>query len=134
MIKKTTLTVAFFTVFLSSIGVAFAEPRTVCMPMEKELEFKCNVTIVGDAKVEAIVSMMMPSMAMAHNVPPVVLSDKPEKSGEYQFFVELPMLGEWMFTYDVTTPKWDRFRNRLLFIKGQIASSEQSQARNANDN
>ena len=134
MIKKSTLTVALFTVFLSSIGVAFAEPKTVCMPMEKEHKFNCNVTIPGDSTVEVMVNMMMPSMAMAHNVPPVVLNDNPEKSGEYQFFVELPMLGEWLFTYDVTTSKRHRFRNRLIFTKGQIASSEKSQATNANDN
>jgi hypothetical protein len=124
MIKKPTLTVMLFTVLFSSIGAAFAEPKTVCMPMEKEHKFNCSVTIVGDSKVDAMVNMMMPSMAMAHNVPPVVLIANPEKSGEYQFLIELPMLGEWLFTYDVTTPKRGRFRNRLMFIKDQIASSE----------
>ena len=124
MIKKTILTVILLTVLLSSIGAAFAEPKTVCIPMKKEHEFNCSVTISGDAPVEAMVNMMMPSMAMAHNVPPVVLIANPEKSGEYQFLIELPMLGEWLFTYDITTPKPDRFRNRLMFIKDQIASSQ----------
>ena len=89
-----------------------------------EYEFNCSVTIVGDSKVDAMVNMMMPSMAMAHNVPPVPLIANPEKPDEYQFLIELPMPGEWLFTYDVTTPKRDRFRNRLMFIKDQIASSE----------
>jgi hypothetical protein len=134
MLKTSVLIVSFFLILLSPINHLFAESMTVCLPMEKQRAFNCSVTILGDLKVEPRVNMTMPSMSMAHNVPAAVLNANTEKPGEYQFFVELPMLGEWRFSYDITAPKRDRISNRLMFKKGQVVSSAESQTENRSGN
>ena len=44
-------------------------------------------------------------MPMAHNVKPVKLDMTDNIEGQYEFIIELEMLGEWMFSYDLQTPK-----------------------------
>lgn len=107
---------------------AFAEPITTCVPMAEERKFDCRVILDEkadkEATVEAVVSMSMPSMPMAHNVPPAELVEDEDQRGHYTFDIELPMLGDWIVTYDVNAPRRDRFRNRLMFVEGQPATSD----------
>jgi len=56
----------------------------------------------------------MPSMAMAHNVPPVhaVKGDEP---GHYNARVNLQMHGDWALTIDISGPFRDRVIKKLKF-------------------
>ena len=71
-----------------------------------------------------IVRATMPSMAMAHNVKPVKFSEKEDMAGQYEFTIQLEMLGEWMFQYDISTPKRDRIMEKLIFDKSKSTSSD----------
>ena len=70
-----------------------------------------------------IVGATMPSMAMAHNVKPVKFTKKEGMAGHYKFTIQLEMLGEWMFQYDISTPKRDRVMEKLIFDKTKSITS-----------
>ena len=71
-----------------------------------------------------IVGAKMPSMAMAHNVKPVKFSEKEGMAGHYEFTIQLEMLGEWMFQYDISIPKRDRVMEKLIFNKTKSTASD----------
>ena len=70
-----------------------------------------------------IVGATMPSMAMAHNVKPVKFTEKEGMAGHYEFIIQLEMLGEWMFQYDISQPKRDRIMEKLIFDKTKSIAS-----------
>ena len=70
-----------------------------------------------------IVGATMPSMAMAHNVKPVKFTEKEGMAGHYEFIIQLEMLGEWMFQYDISQPKRDRVMEKLIFDKTKSIAS-----------
>ena len=71
-----------------------------------------------------IVGATMPSMAMAHNVRPVKFTEKEGMAGHYEFIIQLEMLGEWMFQYDITKPKRDRVLEKVVFDKTKSIASD----------
>ena len=72
-----------------------------------------------------IVGATMPSMAMAHNVKPVKFTKKEGMAGHYKFTIQLEMLGEWMFQYDISEPKRDRVMEKLIFDKTKSITSDE---------
>ena len=103
--------------------------QTECTATSKKFQYKCNVLFIN--KIEpmsgysGIVGATMPSMAMAHNVRPVKFTEKEGMAGHYEFTIQLEMLGEWMFQYDITNPKRDRVLEKLVFDKTKSIASDE---------
>ena len=101
--------------------------QTECNATSKKFQYNCNVLFLKKKEpmtgYSGIVGATMPSMAMAHNVKPVKFSEKKGMSGHYEFTIQLEMLGEWMFQYDISTPKRDRVMEKLIFDKTKSIAS-----------
>jgi hypothetical protein len=95
--------------------------QTECAASAKKFQYNCNVLFLHKKKpmsgYSGIVGATMPSMAMAHNVKPVKFTEKEGMAGHYEFIIQLEMLGEWMFQYDISQPKRDRVMEKLIFDK-----------------
>ena len=95
--------------------------QTECTATSKKFQYNCNVLFINKKEpisgYSGIVGATMPSMAMAHNVRPVKFMEKEGMAGHYEFTIQLEMLGEWMFQYDITNPKRDRVLEKLVFDK-----------------
>ena len=95
--------------------------QTECTATSKKFQYNCNVLFINKKELmsgySGIVGATMPSMAMAHNVRPVKFTEKEGMAGHYEFTIQLEMLGEWMFQYDITNPKRDRVLEKLVFDK-----------------
>ena len=95
--------------------------QTECTATSKKFQYNCNVLFIDKKEpmsgYSGIVGATMPSMAMAHNVKPVKFKEKEGMAGHYEFIIQLEMLGEWMFQYDITNPKRDRVLEKLVFDK-----------------
>jgi hypothetical protein len=110
---------------LFSLAVAVAMPAltvpaeaqrldaaVVCDPTGNRLEYRCEINLfesqssepVEDA--EFVVRADMPSMPMAHNVPPAPARalDAP---GLYEAVFELEMYGEWALRLEISEPRRD---------------------------
>ena len=115
-----------FVVILASITPTVLFPmmiksQTECTATSKKFQYNCNVLFFQKKEpmsgYSGIVGAKMPSMAMAHNVKPVNFSEKEGMAGHYEFTIQLEMLGEWMFQYDISIPKRDRVMEKLIFDK-----------------
>ena len=123
-----------FIVLLASITPTVLYPmmtksQTECTATSKKFQYNCNVLFLHKKEpmtgYSGIVGATMPSMAMAHNVKPVKFTEKEGMAGHYEFIIQLEMLGEWMFQYDISQPKRDRVMEKLIFDKTKsIASHE----------
>ena len=102
--------------------------QTECTATSKKFQYNCNVLFLHKKEpmtgYSGIVGATMPSMAMAHNVKPVKFVEKDGMAGHYEFTIELEMLGEWMFQYDISTPKRDRVLEKLIFDKTKSVASD----------
>ena len=108
---------------------ADANPITVCNPVDADnpLQFQCvlkleNSTITGSNGGQVKISM--PSMPMAHNIPPSALSHHEDTNGAYKFDLTLDMFGEWMLSYTLDGTDQKRFKQKLMFTSGKTTSSE----------
>ena len=115
-----------FIVILASITPTvlysmMTKSQTECTATSKKFQYNCNVLFINKKEpmsgYSGIVGATMPSMAMAHNVRPVKFTEKEGMAGHYEFTIQLEMLGEWMFQYDITNPKRDRVLEKLVFDK-----------------
>ena len=101
--------------------------KTECTATSKKFQYNCNVIFSHKKEpisgYSGIVGATMPSMAMAHNVKPVKFTEKEGMAGHYEFIIQLEMLGEWMFQYDISTPKRDRVMEKLIFDKTKSIAS-----------
>ena len=101
--------------------------QTECTATSKKFQYNCNVLFLHKKEpmtgYSGIVGATMPSMAMAHNVIPVKFTEKEGMAGQYEFTIQLEMLGEWMFQYDISQPKRDRIMEKLIFDKTKFISS-----------
>ena len=105
-------------------GVFLAAPLSVqageraaadiaCDPTDQTLVYDCLVTLKGrksGAPLEAatvVIKVDMPSMPMAHNVPPVK-AEPMGMPGMYEATLELEMTGEWALALEVAGPTRDR--------------------------
>ena len=110
-----------------SSGAARAQPNTSCQPAEGHLTYDCTVTLSRDGApltgAHATVTAEMPSMPMAHNVPPSTLEEIEGSPGHYEFQIELEMHGEWALIYDLLAPIRDRWREKVMFMPTDDADS-----------
>ena len=122
-----------FIVFSVSIAPTVLFPmmiksQTECTATSKKFQYNCNVLFFHKKEpisgYSGIVGAKMPSMAMAHNVKPVKFSEKEGMVGHYEFTIQLEMLGEWMFQYDISIPKRDRVMEKLIFNKTKSTASD----------
>ena len=102
--------------------------QTECTATSKKFQYNCNVLFIDKKEpmsgYSGIVGATMPSMAMAHNVKPVKFKEKEGMAGHYEFIIQLEMLGEWMFQYDITKPKRDRVLEKVVFDKTKSIASD----------
>ena len=121
-----------FIVLLASITPTVLYPmmtksQTECDATSKKFQYNCNVLFLHKKEpmtgYSGIVGATMPSMAMAHNVKPVKFIEKDGMAGHYEFTIQLEMLGEWMFQYDISTPKRDRVMEKLIYDKTKSTAS-----------
>lgn len=114
----------------SASSTANAQAVTECMPSDQDdLNYSCNVKFKDDLSAHGVplngkVQITMPSMPLAHNVPPSKLELDHTQHGTYKFETTLEMFGEWLFTYELDKPDRRQIRNRLMFKKGAVTSSE----------
>ena len=125
---------SMFVVFLASIAPTALYPmmtksQTECTATSKKFQYNCNVIFLHKKEpmsgYSGIVGATMPSMAMAHNVKPVKFSKKEGMVGHYKFTIQLEMLGEWMFQYDISIPKRDRVMEKLTFNNTKSTASDE---------
>ena len=85
--------------------------EATCTNTEMDLHFRCDIVLTANgAPVDGAaftVTPAMPSMPMAHNIPPVeaAATDEP---GTYTAELQLEMAGDWTLTLDLTNPRRDR--------------------------
>ena len=122
-----------FVLLLASIAPTVVFPmsiksQTECMATSKKFQYNCNVLFFHKKEhmsgYSGIVGAKMPSMAMAHNVKQVKFSEKEGMAGHYEFTIQLEMLGEWMFQYDISIPKRNRVMEKLIFSKTKSTASD----------
>lgn len=118
-------------------GPALGGPRAAvdvsCDPLKKIFTYVCELKLynrktkqpISGAKIE--VKMDMPSMPMAHNVPPVEAAAG-DSRGKYTANLELEMYGEWTMTMDVSGPFRDRVINKLHFGRSSVTNLTKSNA------
>tara|TARA_Y200000002_G_scaffold356473_1_gene338263 strand:- start:166 stop:621 length:456 start_codon:yes stop_codon:yes gene_type:complete len=120
-------------IFLVSIAPTVLFPmitksQTDCNATSKKFQYNCNVLFLQKKELmrgySGFVGAKMPSMAMAHNVKPVKFSEKEDMTGHYEFTIQLEMLGEWMFQYDISIPTRDRVMEKLIFDKTKSTASD----------
>jgi hypothetical protein len=105
-------------------GLAVAGERVQadidCAATDKALVYDCMIMLTGKKSghpidgAEVVVNASMPSMAMAHNVPPVTAMAMGGPGG-YHAKIELQMYGQWALTLDVNGPTRDRVVESLQF-------------------
>jgi len=82
-----------------------------CRATDKSLLFTCEIRLMqAGAEVESAgftVKPDMPSMPMAHNIPPVA-AEPTDTPGLYVADVKIDMLGDWTLTLDLSAPRRDR--------------------------
>ena len=112
---------------LSGTLTANAQSVTECVPFgEDPLQYRCTLVMEHDKQSDAkegSVNFSMPSMPLAHNMPPSQLTAHPTIENAFTFDVRLDMFGEWMLAFDLVGADEERFRQRLTFLSGLNASS-----------
>ena len=129
MLKTKPLSTLVITIalLLSGTLTANAESVTECVPLgEDPLQYRCTLVmeyIQPSDATEGSVNFSMPSMPLAHNMPPSQLTPHPTIENAFTFDVRLDMFGEWMLAIDLVGADAERFRQRLTFLSGLNASS-----------
>ena len=121
------------TVALAALGFALlaspvlagerAAAGVVCEPTAEALVYSCAITVTGRKTTEPVVSEAlsvkadMPSMPMAHNLPPTRAMPVEGKPGRYVATLELEMHGEWALAVEVdgkTAETAARVRDKVI--------------------
>lgn len=83
-----------------------------CTATDEHLAYECTVRIADAASGEIVegltieVKADMPSMPMAHNIPPVT-AESTDEPGVYAFPIKLDMFGNWAFSMRLSGPRED---------------------------
>ena len=98
-------------VLIAAGGVAQAGERAAavvaCDATQERLSYTCAITLKGRKSGDPIladrllVKPAMPSMMMAHNLPPAIAMPVDGKPGHYMTSFELEMFGEWSLAIEV---------------------------------
>lgn len=112
---------------LPTMAAAGERPKAdvACKETGERLVYDCMIMLTGKKSgkpvegAEIVVKPDMPSMPMAHNVPPVKAMPM-GKPGRYHAKLRLEMHGEWALTMDVSGPVRDRLIEKMKF--GEMAA------------
>jgi len=91
-----------------------------CEKTDIKFEYDCQIMLMGKKSGKPIegaefeTSADMPSMAMAHNVKPV-MAIPGKKPGTYHVRIQLEMYGEWALKIDLKEPMRDRLIHKMHF-------------------
>ena len=87
------------------------EAEASCTQTQSDLHYHCNIALSSSGNpvsgVTFTVSLAMPSMPMAHNIPPVEATES-ETPGTYSTDLHLDMPGDWILTLELSAPRRDR--------------------------
>lgn len=121
------MTRTFLTILLGAVvhaaPVQAAErpqAKTECKPTDKPLVYDCTITLTGRKSGKPIegaklaINADMPSMPMAHNVPPVTATAG-GAPGVYKARLTLEMHGEWLLKIRVSGPARDLLLEKITF-------------------
>jgi hypothetical protein len=107
--------------FSFPVNARMVSSQTECQATDKKFEYSCHMILIKDKSplldYKGLVIATMPSMAMAHNVPPVSWDQNHNMSGHYHYKIQLEMYGIWLLTYDTYEPVRDRIMEKLHFSK-----------------
>ncbi len=118
---------------LAALGVALlaspalagerAAADVACEPTDETLVWSCAITVTGRKSAEPVVAEAlsvkadMPSMPMAHNIPPASAAPMEGMPGRYTATLELDMHGEWALAIEVngrTAETGARVRDKVI--------------------
>lgn len=100
-----------------------AKAEVECEPAGEEFVYDCTIMLTGKKSgkpmtgARIVVEADMPSMAMAHNVPPAEAREG-DRPGTYRARLHLKMRGEWALRLKISGPTRDLIVHRLQFGKG----------------
>ena len=131
---------------LMALGLAFlaapalagerAAANVTCAPTAEALVYSCTIVVTGRKSAEPVVADAlsvkadMPSMAMAHNVPPASAMPMEGMPGHYAATLELEMHGEWALAIEVdgkTAGTAARVRDKVI-VKRRFGSGKMQDA------
>ncbi len=132
----------FYRTALAALGLAFlaspvlagerAGAEVTCQPTGKALVYSCTIAVKGRKSGEPVVAEAlsvkadMPSMPMAHNIPPASAMPVEGKPGHYMATLELDMHGEWALAIEVdgkTAGAAARVRDKVI-VKREFGSGD----------
>ena len=109
-----------------------AAAKVNCMPTAEALVYSCAIAVTGRKSAEPVVAKAlsvkadMPSMPMAHNIPPANAAPVDDMPGHYMATLELEMHGEWVLAIEVdgkTAGTAARVRDRVI-VKLEFGSGK----------
>ncbi len=120
--------------FLASPALAGerAAAEVNCAPTAEALVYSCTIAVTGRKSAEPVVADAlsvkadMPSMAMAHNIPPVTAEPVDAMPGHFMAVLELEMHGEWALAIEVdgkTAGTAARVRDKVV-VKRMFGAGE----------
>ena len=107
-----------------------AAAEVACTPTGEALVWSCTIAVTGRKSGEPVVADSlsvkadMPSMAMAHNIPPAKAKPMGGMPGHYMATLELEMHGEWALAIEVdgrTAGSQARVRDKVI-VKREFGS------------
>ncbi len=107
LIAVTVLSVAALALASAAQAGERARAQVDCSASEAHLHYSCTITLEGKKSGEPleadelVVKADMPSMPMAHNVPPAQALPVPGEPGTYVADLELEMFGEWALSIEI---------------------------------
>ena len=139
MIRTMALAALGFAVLASpALAGERAAADIACEPTAEALVYTCTIVVTGRKSTEPVIAEAlsvkadMPSMPMAHNLPPASASPVEGKPGHYAATLELEMHGEWALAIDVdgkTAETAARVRDKVIvkraFGKGHSGAPKQ---------
>jgi hypothetical protein len=108
-----------------------AKAEVACKAADEKLVYDCMIVLLNKSNGDPIpgakisVKANMPSMPMAHNVPPVPATAMGEP-GNYHARLKLDMHGEWALTLDISGPLRDRLVKKLQL--GEMGAMKHGEA------
>ncbi|MCY3673259.1 MAG: FixH family protein [Alphaproteobacteria bacterium] len=139
MIRIPALAVLGFALLASpALAGERAAADVACEPTAEALVYSCTIAVTGRKSAEPVtakalsVKADMPSMAMAHNLPPASATPVEGKPGHYIATLELEMHGEWALAIEVngkTAETAARVRDKVIvkqhFAPGHAGAPKQ---------
>lgn len=131
-IRTTFLTLALACLAWPALAGERAAAKVACAPAGEALAWSCTIEVTARKSGEPVVAESlsvkadMPSMPMAHNIPPARAMPMGDMPGHYMATLELEMHGEWALAIEVngkTAGTGARVRDKVI-VKQEFGSGE----------